>query len=393
MRDRVWDPKKSTGKGRTKSWRTRTFVYKRLGKMICKSMHFRHSMHRLSELKSLALITFIVSAALIPVSIASASAAPGPTLIAERPHYVLEAGDLTLFIVDPLTPDSYYTGQRFASSAMVAQALWKGQPILAEWTENGITSTHDHVGGTAEEFDINGPASFPAESSDGPFLKIGVGLLRKSPEQAQEPYRFFQIYERIASPAFRIHQTNPREIIFEENLNDSLTGLGYTLKSTVSIHEDSQGFTIHRELTNLGRETLRTEHYSHNFLRVGDRPIGSDYRVEWNQAIPLESEKTPDEATQLTPTSLSFEQGVIENGIYFFSELEKNLQLEMYFALEVKDAGLRLEIKPSRPVTRVAIWGGPKVICPEPFVLIEVQPGETEKWSTGYELKDVAQAN
>ncbi|MGF1656455.1 MAG: hypothetical protein ACFCU3_05680 [Verrucomicrobiales bacterium] len=151
----------------------------------------------------------------------------------------------------------------------------------------------------------------------------------------------------------------------------------------------ARGFSIERELTNLGREVLRTEHYSHNFLRVGHRPIGSAYHLEWDPAIPLESEKAQAKGIQLTSASLNFEQDELENGIYFFSEPGKSLDLKMRFALSVPDAGLRLEIKPGRPVHRVAIWGGPLVICPEPFILIEVAPGQSEKWSTEYRLKDI----
>ncbi len=323
----------------------------------------------------------------------SLNAQEQPATIVDFPHYVLEHNDLRLLVVDPLTPNGYYQGQRFAHTAMVAQAYWKGIPFFAEFTANKPPTANDHAGGNAEEFDINGPDSFPPEAGDAPFLKIGVGLLRRPAGELEKAYRFHGRYDWVAKPSIRVHRPDTRQIVFEERLEDATSGLGYALISTVAIHEDGTGFDVTRNLTNLGREPLTTEHYSHNFTRVADLPIGSAYRVAWSEPLPWTEINGVENGLVVSPTDLSFDRDAMEKGIYLATDPEVNADLQMQFEVVVPKVDLRLKIIPDRAIYRAAVWGQPSVISPEPFVRISAAPGESHQWSTHYTIEPIRTAN
>jgi hypothetical protein len=139
-------------------------------------------------------IFILIGAFLLPGFPEFADAKEKSPKIHDYPHYILERGDLRLMVVDLLSPNGYYPGQRFAKSAMIAQAFWRDIPIFAEFTANKTPTSHDHVSGNAEEFDLNGPQSFPSQAGAAPFLKIGVGLLRRLPDGLEKSYRFNEKY-------------------------------------------------------------------------------------------------------------------------------------------------------------------------------------------------------
>ncbi len=315
-----------------------------------------------------------------------------PSSIVDFPHFVLEHDDLRLLVVDPLSADGYYQGQRFAHSGLVAQAYWRGTPIFAEFTGSKAPTAHDHVGGTAEEFDIDGPATFPVEAGDAAFLKIGVGLLRRRADGLDKPYSFGASYDWVKKPERAVEHPDSRQIVFTETLDDSATGLGYALTSIVAIREDGSGFDVTRKLTNLGREPLSTEHYSHNFIRVAELPIGSAYHLDWSAPLPWTKVSGEKNGLVVETDGLVFDRERMEKGIYLSTDAELNLNEKIQFTLTVKEAGLRLRIEPDRAVARVAIWGQPMVISPEPFVRIVAAPGETQEWTTRYSIEAVAAA-
>jgi hypothetical protein len=54
--------------------------------------------------------------------------------------------------------------------------------------------------------------------------------------------------------------------------------------------------------------------------------------------------------------------------------------------LENHMTGAGLRITCDRPLSKLVYWGSPKTLCPEPYVRVKVQPGETFTWRITYEF-------
>jgi hypothetical protein len=50
-------------------------------------------------------------------------------------------------------------------------------------------------------------------------------------------------------------------------------------------------------------------------------------------------------------------------------------------------SGAQLSFQGDRAPSKVVFYGVDKAVCIEPFIVIELQPGESLTWSTRYELK------
>jgi hypothetical protein len=97
----------------------------------------------------------------------------------------------------------------------------------------------------------------------------------------------------------------------------------------VELDGATPSFIIRRNLENTGEHIVQP-HYCHNFTRIDDRPIGSDYCID----VPL------------VPTLL----------------------------------------QSSAPLFRAQLFGTGRTICPEPFVRLDIAPGASMTWTTRYEL-------
>lgn len=309
--------------------------------------------------------------------------------IADHPHFLVQNADWQLFVANPIAPGPYYAGQRFAHTALVAQAKWRGIPFFAEFTEGKSPTDHDHIGGTAEEFDIFGPPGFSEDAEEPqPFLKIGVGLLIPEEAHAGEGYRFWRIYRWLGRPEIIISQPADDTLVFEERLVAAAFGLGYTLRSTVALAADGGGFSITRRLTNLGDAPLRTEHYAHNFLRLDDRDIGPAYRLEWNYPLEWAAIAHEGKGLEMAPRSLGFAAPTAGVGVYLATDGEVDLGADFAFTLSLAGNGISLNFGPDRPVHRFAIWGddGGRTLSPEAFVRIRLEPGATAEWANHYRI-------
>lgn len=309
--------------------------------------------------------------------------------IADHPHFLVHNADWQLFVADPISPGRYYEGQRFVHTGLIVQAKWRGTPLFAEFTAGKSPTDHDHIGGTAEEFDFYGPPGFSEEAkTPQPFLKIGVGLLIPEEAQTGKAYHFWRRYRWLGRPEIIISQPADDTLAFDERLVDAASGLGYAMRSTVALAADGSGFSVTRRLTNLGTTVLRTEHYAHNFLRLDDRDIGPAYRLEWNHPLEWAAIAHEGKGLEMSPRSLGFAAPTAGVGVYLATNGEVDLGADFAFTLSLADTGPGLTFGPDRPVHRVAIWAddGGRTLSPEAFVRIELEPGATAEWANHYRI-------
>lgn len=295
-------------------------------------------------------------------------------------HFALSNDRLRLLVPDPTLEQPYYQAQRFTLPGMVVAAEWKGLPIFKENGNPHDPKVHNHVGGTAEEFDINGPAGYDSTPVGGSFMKIGVGLLKRV---AEVPYRFSHTYPVVQVPVNTVEAVDRNALKFTQTLEDVEGGRGYRLVIDVRLLDD--GFVVERSLTNLGTSPIETEHYSHNFIQIGDKPVGLDYRVSWT--TPVAYRERVGEDLRESPTGVGFRQSPTGK-FYLASESGSGLAANEPIVLSNDRLGLELMITSDQPVHRLAVFGRSDLICPEPFVKLTAAPGKTVFWKTTYTFSD-----
>lgn len=287
-----------------------------------------------------------------------------------------------LLIADPTVKTPYYQGTRFALSGMVVQATLEGFSIFTEVSLDKEPTFHDNAGGNADEYDIDGPPGSDRLEAGSEFVKIGVGLLRKIKPAG---YRFSARYEVLARPRITVNQRE-REIEFLEVLDLPDQQVRYSLKVLVKILEDGSGFSIDRDLTNLGESRLETTIYSHNFCRFGISEIGSDYVVESPETVQWQVIKSSGGILLPTPHSLKFTGPPLDGDFHAEAHSANADSALREVSVVHKDYGVALQVTTNRDLQKFAVWGQTDKIAVEPFVQLSIPEGQTANLRTTYRL-------
>ncbi len=310
--------------------------------------------------------------------LAAASPAP-PETKATYPKVRLERDGAVLDVYLPDPETGYYRGPRFDWSGMVARAAWNGHTFFGPWKTPHKPEALDHGIGTAGEFGMASPLGYEGAKTGEPFYKIGVGALEKpepklDAEGEREPYGFAKRY-RILKPAPWTVTRGPTHILSVQEMKGE-RGWGWRLAKRVEILEGGGGFVVAYALTNTGTKRIATDHYSHNFIRIDDVPVGPDYRV----LLPFGPT-----VAKMTGT-LRVEGRALMPGPKAWATLEGFGPTAADNAATVvcTKTGASLALRTDRPLAKYAFYAEPTAICPEPFVELDVPPGEAVRWTTTY---------
>jgi hypothetical protein len=304
------------------------------------------------------------------------------------PHAVLEGAETRVIVMLPDPHHGYYRGPRFDWSGMVALAEWNGHTFLGSWREPPHKPrANDDAAGTAEELGMGpltsnpGPVGYEDAEVGAEFLKIGVGRLVK----VREPVYSFGALYRISAPCSWDVRTEPGLIAFETE-EKPLRGHAFRYSKTVSILPDRSGFQVERRLENTGSTRIVQTHYSHNFLRIDDEPVGRAYSVELPFVPRLEQEAGGILVVRGSGLSLGRDPSSTDG---FFGLLSGFGSDPGQNSVTVRTRQAAVRITGSLPVDRMQFFGTGRTICPESFVRIELEPARSASWTTTYELLGV----
>lgn len=289
------------------------------------------------------------------------------------------------------------SGTRFDWSAFITQVTLDDAHT---YCVTGVPEPGQGSGGTGlcNEFDIEEPIGYDEAEVGECFPKLGIGLLVKPDESAytqhgprqprQTGYRFAHPYEIAAK--FPIHvETTASQATFTV---EPVACRGYAARVVKTVSVQGAELTIAYELQNVGENPIVTTEYVHNFIGIDGNAMGPDYRLRLPYAIafpPVPPEFAP--FAERLMAVLDIQGGDVrckatpEHPFYCrplgFSKTDA-AQWELVH--EPSGVGLR-EFDDFAP-TRVAIWGREHVISAEVFVVVDVQPGETQRWTRRYEF-------
>lgn len=324
--------------------------------------------------------TLILTAAMAAPAAQSDPGAAGARPGDPYPMAVLTGATLRVSFYLPDARRGYYRGTRFDWSGVVSQVEHKGHSFFTDFSQQHNPTNHDDICGTAEEFGMTIPPPGYEQARPGdPFLKIGVGVLIKDQDA---PYGFWKPY-RLQRPGDWTVSQGKETVTFAQALQGP-AGWACDYSKTIRIEDKEPRMTISRRLKNTGTNTILTDHYGHNFLRIDDVPAGPAYRVvfPWSPAFSKDSQ--PAGCVSLRGNALVFGKEVPDRGAVwvllegFGQEINAPLRVE-----NLRSGGV-LTIRTDQPLKRCAFYSSRGALCPEPFVHLSVEPGRTVEWATTY---------
>lgn len=302
--------------------------------------------------------------------------------VCPAPVIRLSNGELDLTISVPGAAGTY-CGERFSWAGILSEVTCRGHHFFGPWQPGELApDLHDNVTGTAGEFGMGiagmpSPLGFEDAAPGELFSKIGVGVLRR-PDR--EPYQFSRCYEHVNTPLWQVQSTLQQADMCHSLMHD---GYGYDYAYRISLVAGQTSFITRHSLTNSGRKPIHQTHYSHNFLVMDRQPVGPDYEV----IFPFEpgSQFASGSVATIDGRTLGFREPLdhaVFSPLTGFGDTAADNQVTVHH----RQAGLTLRITGDLPVTRYHFFAAPGAVCPEPFVDIRLEPGETATWQHRYDL-------
>ncbi len=111
----------------------------------------------------------------------------------EFPEAEISNGTVTARLYLPDAQNGYYRGTRFDWSGQIASLRVGGREYFGQWFDKYDPKIHDAIMGPVEEFltDDTSPG-YQEAPVGGNFVRIGVGVLRKSEDRAYERFRTYR---------------------------------------------------------------------------------------------------------------------------------------------------------------------------------------------------------
>jgi hypothetical protein len=232
--------------------------------------------------------------------------------------------------------------------------------------------------GPAEEFPV--PQGYATEAAGGTFVKIGVGVLRKSDNA---PYSAFTTYELVDGGRWSV-EAAVDAVTFVHELHDPVSGCGYVYRKTLRLVDGRSDLVIAHQLQNTGRLPIETTQYNHNFLTLDGLATGPDVRIE--VPFDIKSSFPPDVSlAMISGHIITYAKTLVDRECVAFPiEGFGNTSSDHDVRIENTRTGAGVRIRSERPMVRAYLWSIRSVISFEPFVDVSTRPGATTQWASTY---------
>lgn len=336
------------------------------------------------------LLAPVVSAAM--TFLLSAFCQPALSLAADYPQAEITNGKITAKLYLPNAKDGYYRSTRFDWSGAIFSLQYKGHSFYEPWFDTVdpkvinfafrdsqvVNGSCGALEGPAYEFQT--PLGWNSAKPGGEFIKIGVGVLRKT----DGAYNRFFPYQ-ILDPGKWTIKTHKNRIEFQQVLSDSALGYGYVYRKVVRLVRGKPEMVIESSLKNTGLREIKSDVYAHNFTTIDHQPPGPDYQI----SVPF----------QIQPVSQRNNQFAEAHGnkIVFNRVLNGEDQAVVFIrgfsdgaadnriTIVNNKVGAGVRISGDRPLLREFLWSIRTVIAVEAYIAIDIPPGADFTWKNAYE--------
>jgi len=300
---------------------------------------------------------------------------------ASYPTASISNGTVNAILYLPDAKNGYYRASRFDWSGVVGCLAYKGHTYFGVWFPHYDPLLNDAISGPVEEFrsgDGEGALKYDQAKPGEPFVKIGVGVLRRT---GDVPYKFGETYPLIDGGKWTVH-TGESSAWFEQKLKSPI-GIAYDYKKTLLLDKQEPVMILRHELKNTGTETIETQVYNHDFYVLDNAPTGPDMVVRF----PFEPTAAKDlgngarvEGKQIV-YDRELETG--QSAMSFITGYSSDVS-SYDLVVENRKTGVGVEQTGDQPISRFNFWSIRTTICPEAYIHIKVAPGETAHWTIRY---------
>jgi hypothetical protein len=294
----------------------------------------------------------------------------------DHPHVQITNRRMNAVVFLPDQERGYYRAARFDWSGLVACASLNGHTFFGEWFNRYDPLTNDAVTGPAEEF--REPLGYEDAKPGDPFVKIGVGVLKRVDDQPYKIGTGFPILDH-GKWTVKVHKNS---ITFRQELRSPI-GYAYVYEKVLSLDKKTNVLQLSHSLKNTGSKPLDTTVYDHDFFMLDNTPTGPGMEVHF-PFVPVPAKPYPDsvqiEGTTIKWVALSQPHHYPSGDITGFSGKVSDFD----FTFEDTQHDLGVEETSDSPIAKFFFWSTPKTVCPEGFIAIHVMPGQTQKWTLHY---------
>ena len=379
-------------------------------------------------------VSFVVHGGKLMITLTKRCAAGAILLLAtgllsaqSHPSHQITNGEITATVYLPDPKNGFYRTTRFDWSGAIGSLKYKGHDYYGIWWSK-ITDIYDFgyegpnkdvisadftaMVGPAEEFGALGYNDVPA---GGLFVKPGVGALRRD----EANYNHSLPYPIANGGKWDVKRSRDA-IEFTHTLGEPSINFGYIYTKIVRLTPGKPQMTISHVMKNTGSKPIVTNVYNHNFTTIDRETTGPDIEitVPWQmtraargggagrlggrQGPPPVDPSAPLAAGQRMGTQCGHPQmqslaGPQANKLVYSKVL---VGAECYsasftgYAPEAKDNDIRIENKKTgagvritgdRPLSRFSYWSIRTVVAPEPYIDLNIEPGQQFAWTYTYD--------
>jgi hypothetical protein len=278
----------------------------------------------------------------------------------------------------PDSTNGYYRATRFDWSGVIPYLEHDGHSYFGKWFKNYDPEVHESVMGPVEEFTQLGYKEAAIGES---FLKIGVGMLVK-PEESR--YNKFKPYPISDHGTWKIKE-KVNEVIIQHHLK--ATKYSYKYEKGISLPKGKSELILSHQFTNTGNTSIDTQVYNHNFFMIDSLKIGPGYVVKLPFDIQAEGRlKGIGKFAEIDKNEIKFIENLQEGNQVYIEFIRGYSEESETYTIHIENRKTRAGVKihSNRPLSKLAFWSAYKTLCPEPFIRIKADPGETISWKITY---------
>lgn len=303
--------------------------------------------------------------------------------LADFPRAEISNGLVKAKLLLPDAESGYYQSTRFDWSGVIEQLEYKGHSYFGQWFKKYDPKINDAIMGPVEAFD---PIGYDEAAVNGNFLKVGVGMLRRSDEKSYTPFKYYDI---INKGIWKIEH-GADYVSFVHELTDVL-GYAYTYSKTVKLTKGKPELVLEHNLKNTGKKPIETNVFNHNFFMIDKEPTGPGIKIKFPYNI-SGSGRGLDTLATINGKEINYIKELIPGTHVYIGDLSgyRKDAKDYDISIENKKTGGGVRITADQPFEKLVYWSSSTTYCPEPYIHIKADPGKEFKWKIFYEFYEVA---
>ena len=296
----------------------------------------------------------------------------------EIPQAEISNGMIKARLYLPDAENGYYRATRFDWSGIISSLEYNGHNYFGQWFDEYSPTIHDAIMGPVESFR---PLNYNETGPGDNFVQIGVGVLTRP---TGERYNSFNLYP-ISDPGTWKTEKEADKIKFTQEINDENYSYEYT--KSVQLVPGKPEMVISHVLKNIGQKAIETTVFNHNFFVFDNQPTDPGFELTFQANISGTGRGMGDLA-EIHGNKIVFKRELVNNETIYCSSLEGiNHDARLNdIVVENRITGAGVRIIGDKPLSKMVFWASPTTVCPEPYIKIEVEPGEEFRWKYTYKF-------